>query len=236
MWEFIYFATGFYLSLLFSGLKLVIKNDNLCSGGISFSLLRIHFILSFFKQILQFSWFCVGFACVFTLSGPYQLTMDGNRIEKLLLQLENGEISEDESDIDEDSLDYYEGAGSLRAELEKEIQEEEQELRRQSGEERTNADDEIYPDPPLLLDNLPENQPNSVNYPVARNLVWKKKNMALVDQALEFQGVSVYPQHILDLSTPFQFFSYFFEQSLLELIVAESSKSRVVQEVRTKRT
>lgn len=51
--------------------------------------------------------------------------------------------------------------------------------------------------------------------------------MPLVDQALTFLGVTAYPRHILDLSTPYQFFSYFFDQKLLELIISETNKYAV---------
>lgn len=55
-----------------------------------------------------------------------------------------------------------------------------------------------------------------------RNIVWKKKSLDLSDEEIKFTGHSILPPELLDLSTPFQFFSYFFTDDLLNTIVEET--------------
>lgn len=123
--------------------------------------------------------------------------MNEERIERILLKLENREISEDESEVDEDNLEYNENVRDLRADLEDETQDEVAQ-EKDAHEEADMA--------ALDPEDFPENSTSSVNYGNARNLIWKKKNMAMDAQALRFLGVT---ESILDLSSPYQFFSYF---------------------------
>ena len=159
-------------------------------------------------------WMWFAWLMLFVFKGK----MNDDRIERILLQLENGEISEDETELDEDNLDYYGNISDLRADLEDEEGENAEE------EEGHDEIDMAVLDPPLITEDLPENSACSINYGNARNLIWKKKNMAMDAQALRFLGATDYPQSILDLSSPYQFFSYFFDKSLLENIVDESNK------------
>lgn len=199
-------------------LKLVIKNDNTCIPAkekLCLYIVGYFGAIWFWKQFawvfMLWWWFCIDFI-VYRLAS---LIMNENRIEQLLWQLENGDVSEDEGDIDEDAIDYYDAVSELVAELE-DIEEIVEEGRPESNE--MHLESEV----PVLPDSVPENP--SINYTAARNLVWKKKNMDMVDRAFDFQGVTDYPENIMNLSTPYQFFAYFFEQSLLEVIVEESNK------------
>ncbi|CAG5043677.1 unnamed protein product [Parnassius apollo] len=108
--------------------------------------------------------------------------MNDEDISTLLWRLENGEVSEDESDLDEDALDYYDNVGELQADLERE---------NQILEEILTENDGTAPDPPLIFDELVENQPHSNATPSLRDLIWKKKNLDLVDQAFTFLGCTV---------------------------------------------
>ncbi|CAG4980476.1 unnamed protein product [Parnassius apollo] len=151
-----------------------------------------------------------------------QRTMNDEDISTLLWRLENGEVSEDESDLDEDALDYYDNVGELEADLERE---------NQILEEILTENDGTAPDPPLIFDELVENQPHSNATPSLRDLIWKKKNLDLVDQAFTFLGCTDYPPIIMNLSTPYQYFSYFFDESLLARIVTESNKYAIQKNI-----
>ncbi|CAK1587806.1 unnamed protein product [Parnassius mnemosyne] len=148
--------------------------------------------------------------------------MNDEDISTLLWRLENGEVSEDESDLDEDALDYYDNVGELQADLERE---------NQILEEILTENDGTAPDPPLIFDELVENQPHSNATPSLRDLIWKKKNLDLVDQAFTFLGCTDYPPIIMNLSTPYQYFSYFFDESLLARIVTESNKYAIQKNI-----
>ncbi|CAG5017206.1 unnamed protein product [Parnassius apollo] len=87
--------------------------------------------------------------------------MNDEDISTLLWRLENGEVSEDESDLDEDALDYYDNVGELQADLERE---------NQILEEILTENDGTAPDPPLIFDELVENQPHSNATPSLRDL------------------------------------------------------------------
>lgn len=136
------------------------------------------------------------------------------QIDALFRALENGDLSEDEDNVDENNIDYYYNVDELLADLE-DID--------QGDDDNTDAD------PPLISDDTlsnPSNQNQSfINYSnTTRNLIWKNQNMELVDEAFIFRGVTDYPKDILDLETPFQFFNYFFNQDLLQILVHESNK------------
>lgn len=54
-------------------------------------------------------------------------------------------------------------------------------------------------------------------------LVWHKKNLQIDDDALNFKGSSDLPSHILDLETPYDFFSYFFTDNFVSHITNETN-------------
>lgn len=56
-----------------------------------------------------------------------------------------------------------------------------------------------------------------------KQLLWKKKNLVLNEDVLSFKGDSTLPAHIRELSTPYQFFKYFFDDTLLMKIAEESN-------------
>lgn len=146
-------------------------------------------------------------------------------IEQLLSQLENGEISEDEESEDEDVLDYYES----RRQLEEDLVDVEECIA--DGRNNNPEEDENASDPPLIHDdNAAEDSETNrpvllVNYTgTLRGIVWKVKGMELVEEAFNFKGNIEYPPEILDLETPYQFFSYFFDDELLTMLVEESNR------------
>lgn len=178
-----------------------------------YNFLPIRQMLLFIILLLILPQELLVYSFLFILQVPIS-KMDDKSIEKYLWQLENGELSEDEDYSDEDAIDYNTNVGELAADFVNDVQEEEQ----------AEVDEYIESDPPRTLHEVTENQPEVTDYSTARNLVWKKKNITLVEKALLFQGVIEYPLHILDLETAFQFFTYFFENCLLEKIVTESNK------------
>ncbi|KAH9640744.1 hypothetical protein HF086_007315 [Spodoptera exigua] len=144
-------------------------------------------------------------------------------IETILRQLENGEISEDESSDNEDEIDYYSSQRDLQMEVEDE-----------DHEGISFADPELEAN--SRLDNeaseihnlgITEQSPTpSVNNYTCnpRNLVWRVKNMDTIQNAFEFKGNTACSPEILSLETPFQFFSYFFDEELLKFLMDESNK------------
>ncbi|KAK9743882.1 hypothetical protein QE152_g8237 [Popillia japonica] len=54
-------------------------------------------------------------------------------------------------------------------------------------------------------------------------IIWRKKNLVLNAQQSEFRGNSVLPSSISELTTPFSFFKYLFEENLFEKIANESN-------------
>lgn len=48
--------------------------------------------------------------------------------------------------------------------------------------------------------------------------------MDIIQKAVKFEGNTENPPEIKDLETPFQFFSYFFDEELFKLHVDESNK------------
>uniref|UniRef100_A0A6P7GBV8 Uncharacterized protein LOC114340246 n=1 Tax=Diabrotica virgifera virgifera TaxID=50390 RepID=A0A6P7GBV8_DIAVI len=56
-----------------------------------------------------------------------------------------------------------------------------------------------------------------------KNIMWKKKNLSIDEVAKAFRGNTNLPNAIMDLSTPYAFFKYFFHNELIEKIVLESN-------------
>lgn len=56
-----------------------------------------------------------------------------------------------------------------------------------------------------------------------KNILWKKKNLSIDELAKTFRGHTNLPNAIMDLSTPYAFFKYFFDNDLIEKIVSESN-------------
>lgn len=149
--------------------------------------------------------------------------MNPDDIEIFLKRLENGEISEDETSENEDDIDYYSSQKELQMDLEDE-------------------DDTVYSSANPGLDANPLSEYESAdiqhsdtvehssvplvnNYNCnPRNMVWKVKNMDIVEKAFQFNENIEYPPEILELDTPFQFFSYFFDEEILNFLVDESNK------------
>lgn len=156
--------------------------------------------------------------------------MRPEEIENILKRLENGEISEDDSTDNEDDIDYYSSQRDRLMELDDE-------------EDVGNfpTDPNLDADPPAAnvdtdmqhnLETVERNptpttssQNNLQTAPFnSRNLVWRVKNMDLVQNAFQFAGNTEYSQEIMNLDTPFQFFSYFFGEDILRFLVDESNK------------
>lgn len=144
--------------------------------------------------------------------------MKPHEIEELLSQLENGEISDDGGSEDEDEIYYYVNREQIQQELE---------YMEDLAADAADAGNDENIDPPLLndCDNETTDTNQSVKYiGTLRSIVWKVKKMNLLKEAFNFKGNAEYPQIIMDLATPFQFFSYFFDEELLFLLQEESNK------------
>lgn len=143
-------------------------------------------------------------------------------IESILRRLENGEISEDDSTDNEDDIDYYSSQRDLLMELE----DEEDDPNLNADPPAANVDMhhnfetiERSPTPTISSQNNLQTAPFN-----SRNLVWRVKNMDTVQNAFQFDGNTEYSQEIMNLDTPFQFFSYFFGEEILKFLVDESNK------------
>lgn len=55
------------------------------------------------------------------------------------------------------------------------------------------------------------------------DIIWKNKNLVLNEQHLEFQGNISFNKNILDLESPYEFFSYLFTDDIFEKIVEQSN-------------
>jgi len=83
------------------------------------------------------------------------------------------------------------------------------------------------PNPDIMEQSIAEetsNQPASstLNATKPRNLVWKKGQMR--DVPSTFNGNTILPEKLNELQTPYQFFTYFFNDELIDNIVKESIK------------
>ncbi|KAK9681132.1 hypothetical protein QE152_g38546 [Popillia japonica] len=70
-------------------------------------------------------------------------------------------------------------------------------------------------------------EPEHITEPLtmrAKNVTWKKKNLKIGEAAKMFTG-----NNILELSTPYAFFKYFFDDDLINKIISESMQHRKIQ-------
>lgn len=144
--------------------------------------------------------------------------MKPDDIEAMLRMLENGEISEDEASENEDDIDYYSRRRELRMELEDE----------EDLEVEPNAEPDLeldLPPTPTSSSEIQNEETAQKSVPMnTRDVLWKVKNMDIVQKAFDFEGNREYSQEILTLKTPFQFFSHFFGEEFLKFLVEESNK------------
>lgn len=56
-----------------------------------------------------------------------------------------------------------------------------------------------------------------------KNILWKKKNLVIDENATSFRGNAQLPSEIMELSTPYSFFKYFFTDQLITYIVEQSN-------------
>ncbi|XP_061728471.1 LOW QUALITY PROTEIN: piggyBac transposable element-derived protein 4-like [Cydia pomonella] len=146
-------------------------------------------------------------------------------IEDLLAQLEGGEISEDDAESDGDDLEFYPTLEELQAALEEDEAEEEP----ASTTEEENLIQEpdfaaVFPDPPLLNEDMPSTGMQDPFIPInAQNLRWRKATFPFCENQIKFKGVTAYPPEIMNLQTPYQFFSYFFTPDMMDKIVNETN-------------
>lgn len=155
-----------------------------------------------------------GFACGVLFSD--------REIENLLQRLENGEISDDELESDEDDMPYY----TSREELMRELENHEDEV---IDEVPTGIDEE---DPPLINNDDQSPLPGTSSEPQAfnmntRNLVWKKQSLIYNEDAVKFGGNEEFSPAVMELQSPYQFFTYFFTNDILEKIVTETTRYAV---------
>lgn len=142
-------------------------------------------------------------------------------VEFWLRQLEDGAISEDDLESDGDDLDFYPTQQDLLDVLESDDD-------GAAGNNNT-QNDEVLPDPPLIVDNA---QPsNSCIIPMQtldiQRLIWKRQPMIYNENLTTFRGSEDYPECVMNLQTPFQYFSYFFTEEFLVHIVSETNRYAV---------
>lgn len=67
------------------------------------------------------------------------------------------------------------------------------------------------------------NLKQNVHINVPKNLVWTKENINFPQELLEFKGSTTLPTDIMDLSTPYSFFKFFFTDNIIDNIVVQSN-------------
>lgn len=82
--------------------------------------------------------------------------------------------------------------------------------------EETDEEENILPE-----ENL-ENQTNELKK-MCSNVSWRKQHLILNDDVSAFRGNTSLPHALSDLQTPFEFFKYFFDDSLFQKIADESN-------------
>ncbi|CAB3245910.1 unnamed protein product [Arctia plantaginis] len=145
---------------------------------------------------------------------------DGD-IEFWLRQLEDGAISEDDFESDGDELDFYPTQQDLLDVLENDDDD---------GEARSNDNnEEIIPDPPIVIaDAVPSNNNDAPVHSLdIQRLIWKNQPLPFNENAIKFNGTEEYPESLMNLQTPFQFFSYFFTEEFLSQFVTETNNYAV---------
>lgn len=141
--------------------------------------------------------------------------MRPEEIESILKRLENGQISEDDSTDNEDDIDYYLSQRDRLMELE-----DEEDVGNfptkpdlDADSPVTNVDTDMHhnletversPTPTTSSQNNLQTAPFN-----SRNLVWRVKNMDMVQNTFQFAGNTEYSQEIMNLDTLFSFFLFF---------------------------
>lgn len=143
----------------------------------------------------------------------------------MLRRLENGDISEDDLESDGEDIPYYPSLGALAAELE----EDEDVL---TGQDNS----EDFLDTPLIQDEQLVQGEQSLERVEAqpteslmnlRNLLWRKQSFLFDENNIKFGGSEELPSSIMELQSPYQFFTYFFTNPFMEIIVTESARYAV---------
>lgn len=146
-------------------------------------------------------------------------------VEELLRQLEMGEISSDGEESDDDDFDYYPNREELEEELSQQVSPEEDNIFEHIIDAGNNEQDT---DPPLVCDSVsissdPVPGPSIMAY-YKRDLVWKVDNLKFDEQKIEFTGATDLPEILLQLKTPYDFFTYYFTNDLFQHILQETTK------------
>lgn len=139
----------------------------------------------------------------------------------MLKRLENGDISEDDLESDGEDIPYYPSLGSLATELE-------------DDEDVLTGQDNLedFLDPPLIQDEQLVQGAQSLERVVAqpteslmnmRNLLWRKQSFLFDENNIKFGRSEELPSSIMELQSPYQFFTYFFTNPFMENIVTESA-------------
>nr|AGK25051.1 transposase [Chilo suppressalis] len=169
---------------------------------------------SFWWWLHVYAWFYVLFTAMAS-----KACSDG-QIEDILLRLEAGDISEDDCESEGDDLDFY----PTREEL-LQVLEDDYEL---TNDDETGNDGDRS-DPPLICDDENIHVSSSATdqrIPI-RQMIWKKQSFPFDENRIKFESNTPYSSDIVNLDTPFHFFSYFFTKELLENIVQETNKYSV---------
>lgn len=153
----------------------------------------------------------------FSMPNPPRSRMKDDDIENYFSALQDGFVSEDE-DNDDDDLDFNPTQEELDV-LEDEIR----------ADEVDNTED-----PPLVFENDSEDQvetaavtstcPGVALWRIrSRQLIWKKQNMVWDEGKTNFLGDQRLSEAITSLETPFNFFSYYLNEQIISKIVDETN-------------
>lgn len=102
------------------------------------------------------------------------------------------------------------------------------------GEEIEPQTSEEFLEPPEIANNIQEGEDSEDQTLVEKakkmkqkkkssNIIWKKKNLVIDDSARSFGGNAQLPPEMMNLSTPYTFFKYFFTDELMKNIVEQSN-------------
>ncbi|CAG4954515.1 unnamed protein product [Colias eurytheme] len=152
-------------------------------------------------------------------------------IEDYLSQLEDGYLSEDGNEEDENDFEQILTTAELRAVLE---DNEQSEPVADVQDPSLIEDPPLIEDPALIDDPVPgiSNNTTSSSQPIRDNidvqrLIWKKQSLIFQEDNIRFQGCNDFPASIMTLETPFQFFSYYFTPDFISNITEESNRYSV---------
>ncbi|CAK1592496.1 unnamed protein product [Parnassius mnemosyne] len=152
-------------------------------------------------------------------------TLDSKTIEEYLQVLDQSEDDMDSSGGEEaDEEIYYENNRQLLADLVNEVDAEDVDFSVEGTSDN----------PPLIIDNADESsleneseEPQNHQTVASRQrygrVTWRRTNLTTIQNIQNFPQSIQYPNKILELSTPYQFFSYFFTQELRDKIQTESN-------------